>query len=88
MLPGAGAGRGAAAGGAPAGGRGPRAVAERNPDARPWIRTATWQVPVRWFVLFADEEREYDQAGADEARRRCCATGRRWCRRGAGWPGR
>ncbi|MET7644897.1 hypothetical protein ABZS83_14860 [Streptomyces sp. NPDC005426] len=37
--------------------------AERNPDARPWIRTAVWQVPVRWFVLFADEEREYLEAG-------------------------
>ncbi|GAA3010665.1 hypothetical protein GCM10010447_45230 [Streptomyces fulvorobeus] len=36
---------------------------ERNPDARPWIRTAVWQVPVRWFVLFADEEREYRGAG-------------------------
>ncbi|MEU9105986.1 hypothetical protein AB0D54_16760 [Streptomyces xanthophaeus] len=32
---------------------------ERNPDARPWIRTGVWQVPLRWFVLFADEEREY-----------------------------
>ncbi|MBT2439006.1 hypothetical protein J7E93_02470 [Streptomyces sp. ISL-36] len=32
---------------------------ERNPDARPWIRTSVWQVPVRWFTLFADEEREY-----------------------------
>ncbi|WP_137994403.1 hypothetical protein [Streptomyces vilmorinianum] len=32
---------------------------QRNPDARPWIRTAVWQVPVRWFTLFADEEREY-----------------------------
>ncbi|MGK5630001.1 hypothetical protein [Streptomyces sp. URMC 123] len=32
---------------------------ERNPDARPWIRSATWHVPVRWFVLFSDEEREY-----------------------------
>ncbi|MGW6568511.1 hypothetical protein [Streptomyces sp. NPDC054975] len=32
---------------------------ERNPDARPWIRTAVWQVPVRWFTLFADAEREY-----------------------------
>ncbi|MFI5984262.1 hypothetical protein ACIBEA_25700 [Streptomyces sp. NPDC051555] len=32
---------------------------ERNPDARPWIRTAVWQVPLRWFVLVADEEREY-----------------------------
>ncbi|MGW1228205.1 hypothetical protein [Streptomyces sp. NPDC001478] len=34
----------------------------RNPDARPWIRTAVWQVPVRWFVLFADEERDYREA--------------------------
>ncbi|OEU96301.1 hypothetical protein [Streptomyces oceani] len=32
---------------------------ERNPDARPWIRTALWHVPVRWFVLFTDEEREF-----------------------------
>ncbi|MGW0938904.1 hypothetical protein [Streptomyces sp. NPDC002666] len=39
--------------------------AERNPDARPWIRTAVWQVPVRWFVLFSDEEREYLEAGED-----------------------
>ncbi|MFE7705405.1 hypothetical protein ACFU6I_06265 [Streptomyces sp. NPDC057486] len=36
--------------------------AERNPDARPWIRTAVWQVPVRWFVLFSDEEREHAEA--------------------------
>ncbi|MFE3329730.1 hypothetical protein [Streptomyces sp. NPDC059176] len=33
---------------------------ERHPDARPWIRTALWQVPVRWFALFADDEREYE----------------------------
>ncbi|MER5930359.1 hypothetical protein [Streptomyces sp. NPDC002054] len=32
---------------------------ERNPQARPWIRTAVWQVPLRWFVLVADEERDY-----------------------------
>ncbi|WP_329273727.1 hypothetical protein [Streptomyces sp. NBC_01451] len=38
----------------------------RNPDARPWIRTATWQVPLNWFVLVTDEEREYDKgSGAD-----------------------
>jgi hypothetical protein len=36
---------------------------ERNPDARPWIRTATWQVPINWFVLVSDEEREYDRGG-------------------------
>nr|WP_239149489.1 hypothetical protein [Streptomyces sp. SID12501] len=38
----------------------------RNPDARPWIRTATWEVPLDWFVLVTDEEREYDKgSGAD-----------------------
>ncbi|WP_030318271.1 hypothetical protein [Streptomyces flavochromogenes] len=43
----------------------------RNPDARPWIRTAVWQVPLRWFALFGDEDREYEPgerpsaAGAD-----------------------
>lgn len=31
-----------------------------NPDARPWIRSAVWTVPMRWFVLFSDEEREYE----------------------------
>ncbi|MFD8911756.1 hypothetical protein [Streptomyces sp. NPDC059575] len=31
----------------------------RNPDARPWIRTATWQVPLNWFVLVGDEERRF-----------------------------
>ncbi|MFF8960450.1 hypothetical protein [Streptomyces sp. NPDC014894] len=36
---------------------------ERNPDARPWIRSAVWQVPVRWFVLFADAERVYEPGG-------------------------
>lgn len=40
---------------------------ERNPDARPWIRTAVWHVPVRWFVLVGDEEREYVKACGDEA---------------------
>ncbi|WP_327235817.1 hypothetical protein OG349_19435 [Streptomyces sp. NBC_01317] len=36
---------------------------DRNPDARPWIRTAVWQVPVRWFTLFSDAERLYEAAG-------------------------
>lgn len=38
-----------------------------HPDARPWIRTATWQVPINWFVLFEDHEREYGRGSADEA---------------------
>jgi hypothetical protein len=36
---------------------------ERNPDARPWIRSAVWQVPVRWFTLFSDDERLYEESG-------------------------
>ncbi|MCX5199886.1 hypothetical protein OG897_00165 [Streptomyces sp. NBC_00237] len=40
---------------------------ERNPDARPWIRTSVWHVPVRWFVLFGDEEREFTKADGGEA---------------------
>ncbi|MGV9497309.1 hypothetical protein ACWDQ0_03425 [Streptomyces sp. NPDC003642] len=38
-----------------------------NPDARPWIRTATWQVPISWFVLVADEEREYDKGDSEDS---------------------
>ncbi|MGP4003180.1 hypothetical protein [Streptomyces sp. 8N706] len=38
---------------------------EGNPDARPWIRSATWHVPVRWFVLFSDGEREYIKDGEE-----------------------
>jgi hypothetical protein len=30
-----------------------------NPDARPWIRSALWHVPIRWFALFTEEEREH-----------------------------
>jgi hypothetical protein len=40
---------------------------ERNPDARPWIRTATWQVPINWFVLVSDAEREYDGGDGEGA---------------------
>jgi hypothetical protein len=38
---------------------------EHNPDARPWIRSATWHVPVWWFVLVSDEEREYVKDGEE-----------------------
>ncbi|MEU1019243.1 hypothetical protein [Streptomyces sp. NPDC005898] len=33
----------------------------RNPDARPWIRTSTWQVPLHWFVLVSEQERDHDK---------------------------
>jgi hypothetical protein len=35
----------------------------RNPDARPWIRSALWHVPVRWLALFDDKERIFRRAG-------------------------
>ncbi|MFE9440781.1 hypothetical protein ACFYO2_17595 [Streptomyces sp. NPDC006602] len=37
----------------------------RNPDARPWIRTATWQVPLNWFVLVSDGERRFDKGSGE-----------------------
>ncbi|MFG2299722.1 hypothetical protein [Actinacidiphila glaucinigra] len=45
-----------------------RAEKPENADARPWIRGATWHVPVRWFALFDDSEREYEPAGAGESK--------------------
>ncbi|GAA2268939.1 hypothetical protein GCM10010145_50630 [Streptomyces ruber] len=41
--------------------------AARNPDARPWIRSSTWQVPLPWFVLVSDEERVYEKGAAEAA---------------------
>ncbi|MFP3989445.1 hypothetical protein U9R90_18530 [Streptomyces sp. E11-3] len=37
---------------------------ERNPDARPWIRTSVWQIPLSWFVLVSDGERRYAKGGS------------------------
>ncbi|WP_156723489.1 hypothetical protein [Streptomyces apocyni] len=49
---------------------------ERNPDARPWIRTSVWQIPLSWFVLVSDEERQYGDKGApDEAASDTAAEG-------------
>ncbi|WP_042378937.1 hypothetical protein [Streptacidiphilus melanogenes] len=39
----------------------------RHPDGRPWILTSTWSIPVRWFLLFGDEEREYIPSGSELA---------------------
>ncbi|MFX4294035.1 hypothetical protein [Streptomyces bohaiensis] len=36
-----------------------RRWAARHPQARPWIRSALWHVPIRWFSLFDDAEREF-----------------------------
>nr|WP_232247481.1 hypothetical protein [Kitasatospora azatica] len=30
-----------------------------HPDARPWILTSRWEVPVRWFLPFGSEDRRY-----------------------------
>jgi hypothetical protein len=38
-----------------------------HPDARPWILTSRWEVPVRWFLPFGPEDRRYLPAtGAGE----------------------
>ncbi|MDK1473028.1 hypothetical protein QNO07_06260 [Streptomyces sp. 549] len=39
-----------------------RSRAPHHADARPWIRSALWHVPVRWFLMFDDAEREYGKA--------------------------
>lgn len=36
-----------------------------NPDARPWIRTSTWHVPLNWFVLVSDDERTYEKGSGE-----------------------
>ena len=38
----------------------------QHPDGRPWILTSTWNVPVSWFLLFDDGEREYVPARTPE----------------------
>ncbi|GAA1245319.1 hypothetical protein GCM10009665_40190 [Kitasatospora nipponensis] len=30
-----------------------------HPDDRPWILTSRWEVPVRWFLPFGDEDRRF-----------------------------
>ncbi|MER6302657.1 hypothetical protein ABT247_24300 [Kitasatospora sp. NPDC001539] len=37
-----------------------------HPDARPWILTSRWEVPVRWFLPFGDEDRCFVPGGAVE----------------------
>jgi hypothetical protein len=39
-----------------------------HPDARPWILTSRWEVPVRWFLPFGDEDRCFVPGGAGEER--------------------
>ncbi|MFI9270182.1 hypothetical protein ACIGXM_05640 [Kitasatospora sp. NPDC052896] len=37
-----------------------------HPDARPWILTARWEVPMRWFLPFGAEDRRFVPAGPVE----------------------
>ncbi|MER7751481.1 hypothetical protein [Kitasatospora sp. NPDC097643] len=37
-----------------------------HPDARPWILTSRWEVPVRWFLPFGDEDRCFVPGGGPE----------------------
>ncbi|MFE4520279.1 hypothetical protein ACFRMQ_39705 [Kitasatospora sp. NPDC056783] len=38
-----------------------------HPDARPWILTSRWEVPVRWFLPFGDEDRCFVPGGTEGA---------------------
>ncbi|MFD4659963.1 hypothetical protein ACFWP2_30540 [Kitasatospora sp. NPDC058444] len=40
-----------------------------HPDARPWILTSRWEVPVRWFLPFGDEDRCFVPGGAGPVER-------------------
>ena len=87
-LPPPGAGRGAPAGRAPPGRRGLRALAgpqPGRPPLDPHVDLAGAAELVRARLRRGARVR---QGGRRTERRRCCATGRRWCRRGAGWRGR
>ncbi|MEV7021585.1 hypothetical protein [Kitasatospora sp. NPDC093558] len=37
-----------------------------HPDARPWILTSRWEVPVRWFLPFGEEDRCFVPAAAGD----------------------
>ncbi|MEV7596854.1 hypothetical protein AB0O91_05630 [Kitasatospora sp. NPDC089797] len=52
-----------------------------HPDARPWILTSRWEVPVRWFLPFGDEDRCFVPGGADREEGGAGGTG------GPGGPG-
>ncbi|MGW2378251.1 hypothetical protein [Kitasatospora sp. NPDC001683] len=38
-----------------------------HPDARPWILTSRWEVPVHWFLPFGDEDRCFVPGGTGGA---------------------
>ncbi|MFI2608134.1 hypothetical protein [Kitasatospora sp. NPDC018619] len=40
-----------------------------HPDARPWIVTSRWEVPVRWFLPFGDEDRCFVPGGGGPGER-------------------
>ncbi|MFJ9693679.1 hypothetical protein [Kitasatospora sp. NPDC101183] len=44
-----------------------------HPDARPWILTSRWEVPVRWFLPFGDEDRCFLPPESADGRTRAAA---------------
>ncbi|MFJ4680728.1 MULTISPECIES: hypothetical protein [unclassified Kitasatospora] len=36
---------------------------QEHPDARPWIASSRWEVPLRWFLPFGEEDRRHVPAG-------------------------
>lgn len=53
----------------------------RDPGAVPFIQQNSWYVPIRWFVLFSDEERHLSDDEAGKTRLRYFTSTRRALRR-------
>ena len=58
-----------------------RRFRRRDPDALPFSHVAAWHVPIRWFVLFRDEDRSLEEDRYGRVRLRYGTTIRRAMRR-------
>lgn len=53
----------------------------RDPHAQPFAHVAAWHVPIRWFVLFRDDDRALEEDRFERVRLRYTTTIRRAMRR-------
>jgi hypothetical protein len=56
-------------------------IRRRNPDTISFVHQSSWHVPIRWFVLFQDEERRLGEDEHGRLRLRYRTTARRALRR-------
>jgi hypothetical protein len=53
----------------------------RDPRSLPFVHVAAWHVPIRWFVLFRDDDRTFEEDRFGRSRMRYTTTIRRAMRR-------